>query len=125
MGMSISRGLRMRNTLRAEVMEAWVRLRADVAGAGPARSMAVYCSVARSLSLPSDVLINWWVAVMRVSAADAGVAAGLLPRVPVEAPEVVVIISACDAPPVLLGVARAAYVIWVDIGIEIIRERGF
>ena len=123
MGMSISRGLRMRNTLRAEVMEAWVRLRPDVAGAGPARSMAVYCSVARSLSLPSDVLINWWVAVTRVSAAEAGVVAGLLPVESDEAFAVeVVVISAFDAPLVLFGIARATYEIYVDIGIERIRE---
>lgn len=104
MGMSISRGLRMRNTLRAEVMEAWVRLRADVAGAGPARSMAVYCSVASSLSLPSDVFINWWVAVTRASAAEAGVVAGVLPFESEEA--VVFVISAFGAAPVLLGIAR-------------------
>ncbi len=121
----------MRNTLRAEVMDAWVRLRAVVAGAGPARSMAVYCNVARSLSLPSDVLINWWVAVMRVSAADAGVVAGALPLGPDGwTVEVVVIISARDAPLVLLvllvllGIARATCTICIDIGIETGRGGG-
>ena len=60
----------MRNTFRAEVMDAWVRLSADVAGAGPARSMAVYCSVASSLSLPSEVLISCCVAVTSAVVVD-------------------------------------------------------